>query len=60
VIYLALGDASSVAKMTGTAIFIVAVYLQFFSPYSLIGLLVQIGLALCLEFWRRMNASKRT
>jgi hypothetical protein len=59
VIYLAVGDASSVVKITGTVIFLVAVYLQFFSPYVLVGLLVQTGLALCLEFWRRMNAPRR-
>ena len=59
VIYLAVGDASSVVKTTGTVIFLVAVYLQFFSPYVLVGLLVQTGLALCLEFWRRANAPRR-
>ena len=57
VIYLYLGEASPALKMVGTAIFIAALYLQFFSSHTLFGLLFQVGLALCLAMWHRVSAS---
>jgi hypothetical protein len=55
IVYLMMGTAGPVAKCLGAAVFLVAVYLQFFSRWPLAGLLMQIGLALCLELWRRLG-----
>jgi hypothetical protein len=56
-VYLYWGDAPPVVKLLGVVVFLVAVYLQFFSPYSLFGLLLQIVLALLLALWRRMSTA---
>lgn len=56
VLYLTMGDGSPVVKGAGVAVFALGVYLQFFSGQMLAGVLVLVGLALTLEFWRRMNA----
>ncbi len=54
-IYLGMGEGSATRKGAGIAIFLLAAYLQFFSPYLVAGLLLQALLALTLEFWRRMH-----
>lgn len=56
VIYVTLGDGAPALKAAGAAVFVLAVYLQFFSAYLVAGVLLQAGLTLTLEFWRRMNA----
>lgn len=55
VVFLSYGEAGPAVKILGTVVFFAALYLQFFSPLPLLGLLVQVGLALCLALWRRMN-----
>lgn len=57
VVYLFLGDARSAFKILGVFVFLAAVYFQFFSRYVLVGLLLQIALALYLALWHRMGAS---
>lgn len=57
VAYLFSGKARPVLKILGTVVFIAAVYLQFYSRHSLVGLLLQISLALCLALWRRTRAA---
>lgn len=54
ILYLWWGDGRAVTKAAGAAVFLVAAYLQFFSPYMVAGVLLQIALALTLEFWRRL------
>ena len=54
VIYLWAGEAGTVTKVIGAAVFLVAAYLQFFSPYMVAGVLLQVALAFTLEMWRRM------
>jgi hypothetical protein len=54
-LYLVFSDGSRVTKTVGTVAFFVAVYLQFFSRWALAGLLLQIVLALLLEFRRRLH-----
>ena len=54
--YLYLGEAGPALKVSGTVIFIAASYLQFFSSHTLAGLLLQVGLALCLAMWHRVSA----
>ena len=54
VLYLWAGDAGTIAKVIGVVVFLTAAYLQFFSPYMVAGVLLQVSLALTLEFWRRM------
>lgn len=54
ILYLWWGDSNAVTKAAGAAVFLVAAYLQFFSPYMVAGVLLQIALALTLEFWRRL------
>ena len=58
VVYLLLGDARPAFKVVGAFVFLVAVYLQFFSHYVLAGLLLQIALAFYLALWHRMSASR--
>jgi hypothetical protein len=57
VMYLYLGEASPALKLLGSVIFVAAAYLQFFSSHTLLGLLFQVGLALCLAMWHRVSAS---
>jgi hypothetical protein len=52
--YLGAGEGSTATKTIGVAVFLTAAYLQFFSPYMVAGVLLQVALALTLEFWRRM------
>lgn len=54
-IYLWMGEGSPLRNGAGIAIFLLAAYLQFFSPYLVAGLLIQASLALTMEFWRRMQ-----
>ena len=53
ILYLWTGEGGSTTKAIGGAVFLLAVYLQFFSSYMMAGILLQVGLALTLEFWRR-------
>jgi len=55
VVYLYQGEARPAFKVLGVAIFVAAVYLQFFSMHSLIGMLLQVGLAFGLAFWWRLG-----
>jgi hypothetical protein len=57
IVYLYMGDARPVVKLVGVVVFLTAVYLQFFSPYSLFGLLLQIVLALLLALWQRSSTA---
>jgi len=54
--FLAMSESSPVLKLAGPVVFAVAVYLQFFSRFSLTGMLIQIALAISLTFWRRMGS----
>jgi hypothetical protein len=58
VVYLFAGDATPSVRGAGTTIFLVALYLQFFSRFALAGLLMQTALALSLAVWSRVNASR--
>ena len=55
ILWLALGESPRGRKVLGVAVFLVAIYLQFFSRFALIGLLLQIVIALVLAGWRRMD-----
>jgi hypothetical protein len=55
IIYLGSGEGGPVIKAAGTAVFLAGAYLQFFSAWSLAGVLILVALALALEFWRRMQ-----
>jgi hypothetical protein len=57
VVFLFLGEARPGVKGLGTIVFFIAVYLQFFSTFSLPGMLLQIVLALCLAWWRQTSTS---
>jgi hypothetical protein len=48
-------SASRGVKLIGASVFALAVYLQFFSRFGLAGMLIQIGLALTLALWRRLD-----
>ena len=52
-LYLWTGEGGTALKAVGVAVFMTAAYLQFFSPYYVAGVLLQVTLALTLEFWRR-------
>ena len=52
--YLWTGEGGTATKNIGVLVFATAAYLQFFSPYMVAGVLLQVALALTLEFWRRM------
>jgi hypothetical protein len=55
VVYLYQGNARPAFKILGVVVFVAAAHLQFFSRYSLIGLLLQVALVLHLAFWWRMG-----
>ena len=55
-VFLFLGSASPGFKLAGVVVFAVAVYLQFFSRFSLAGMLIQIALAVSLALWHRMDS----
>ena len=57
IVYLAAGDASPARKLTVTAVFLVAVYLQFFSRHALPGMLLQVAVALGLAVWRKARGA---
>jgi hypothetical protein len=57
VVYLFFGDARPAFKVVGVLVFLVAVYLQFVSAHSLLGLLLQVALALCLALWLRLRSA---
>ena len=54
ILYLWTGEGGTVTKAIGVAVFLTAAYLQFFSPHMVAGVLLQVLLALTLEFWRRL------
>lgn len=56
-VFLAAPEAKRGTKILGLVVFVVAVYLQFFSSYALAGLLLQVALALVLVLWRRIDAA---
>ena len=56
-IYLFAEEGRPACKIIGSVVFLVAVYLQFFSRHALIGLLLQTALALVLAVWRKVSAS---
>ncbi len=53
--FLFLSSARPAIKLAGVLVFAAAVYLQFFGRHNLAGLLIQIGLAVSLALWRRMD-----
>jgi len=55
IVYLVAGDASLARKLLVAAVFLIAVYLQFFSLHVLAGMLLQLVLALGLAVWRKTN-----
>jgi hypothetical protein len=57
IVFVAAGDASPARKLSITAVFLVAVYLQFYSRHGLAGMLLQIALAVGLAVWRKANAA---
>jgi len=57
IVYLAAGDASLARKLSVAAVFLVAVYLQFFSLHVLAGMLLQLALGLGLAVWRKADAA---
>ena len=56
-VYLVAGEARITPKLSGAVVFLVAVYLQFFSRHGLAGMLLQLALALGLAVWRKANAA---
>ena len=57
IVYVLAAEARPAVKLSAIVVFLVAVYLQFFSSHTLAGLLVQISLAVVLAIWHRMNVS---
>ena len=57
IVYVAAGQASLARKLSVAFVFLVGVYLQFFSRHVLAGMLLQLVLALGLAVWRRTDAA---
>lgn len=57
IVYLMTAESGRLWKIGGTGLFLLAVYLQFFSPFGLAGLLLQVGLAFSLALWRKLTAA---
>ena len=58
VVFLFFGSVGRRFKILGAVAFALAVYLQFFSGFPLVGLLLQVALALSLVLWRRLDATR--
>jgi len=56
VAFLVFGSARPGFKLAGVLVFGTAVYLQFFSRFALVGLLIQVALAVSLALWRKFDA----
>lgn len=56
VVFVFCTNARPWIKIFGILVFALAIYLQFFSPFGLAGLLLQTALALTLALWRRFDA----
>ncbi len=54
-VYLTMQEDRTVLKIAGAVLFLAAVYLQFYSRWTLAGLLLQIGLAVTLAIQRRLE-----
>jgi hypothetical protein len=52
--YIFAGEGGPAIKLAIGSVFVIATYLQFGSPYPLIGLLLQSVLALGLATWRKL------
>jgi hypothetical protein len=57
IVYLFLGEGRALTKGIGVVVFLVALYLQFASPYAVPGLLLQTALALSLAVWKKMDGA---
>jgi hypothetical protein len=56
IIFLTTSGSSPIKKATVVIVFLLAVLLQFSSPYRLAGLLLQTALAIGLAVWRKTSA----
>jgi chromate transport protein ChrA len=56
-LYLFMGEAGPGLKAVGCVLFFAAVLLQFRSPYPLAGLILQVGVAVTLAVWRKLDTS---
>ena len=57
IVYVAAAEGRGARKLSVTAVFLVAVYLQFFTLHVLAGMLLQLVLALGLAVWRKTDAA---
>ncbi len=57
VAYLLFGESRPALKLAGIVIFGAAVYLQFYSRFSTVGLVMQVGVAVCLVLWRKWTTA---
>jgi len=55
IVYVMSWDTRPASKIVVGAVFVAAVYLQFFTRHSLIGLLLQVVLALYLAMWQKLK-----
>ena len=55
IVYLFTGEGRPLTKAVGAVVFLVGLYLQFFTLYAVAGLLLQTALAFCLALWKKMN-----
>jgi len=54
-VFLAMEEGKLALKLSGATLFVIAVYLQFFSSHALTGLLLQTVLATALALWKRLS-----
>ena len=57
IVYVFHSDGPRAIKIIGILAFGTAMYLQFFSRHALVGMLLQVALALSLALWRKMDTA---
>ena len=57
VVFVVLSDARPWTRILVVIVFALAAYLQFLTRFALAGLVLQVGLALSLLLWRRLDRS---
>jgi hypothetical protein len=56
-VFVVTSEAGAGVKASVCVVFLIAAFLQFFSPYPLVGLVLQAVLALCLAVWWKVETT---
>lgn len=54
IVFLVTSDSRPLVKFIVVGLFLLGTYFQFFSGYRLVGVLIQVGLAIGLALWMKL------